>query len=136
MRHHPKCKPGETFLGNHHGATLPPHLASIPGLRLGAVAYYLDGPAIPAAAGYRPLLADPPAAWRDTYPATVEAMRHLSDAAERTAQHMRQFGQAVGNHRGKVTMKELRTALNRQPTTRASSARKRARALKWRTATC
>lgn len=52
---HPPLANGEKFLGNQLGNTLPPHLASVQGLRLASPAYDLNGGRIP---GHSALVAD------------------------------------------------------------------------------
>jgi hypothetical protein len=55
MRTHPECHKNEVFIGNTD-EPIPPHLAGIRTLRLGTVAYDLDGKRLPK--HYRPMLVD------------------------------------------------------------------------------
>lgn len=54
MLTHPEQADNEVFVGNHHGTEIPHELAHIPSVRLGSVAYDIDGKRLPEA--YRPLL--------------------------------------------------------------------------------
>jgi hypothetical protein len=56
MPAHPEQAADEVFVGNHHGDMVPQELSHIPSMRLGSIAYDIDGKRLPESYGYRPLL--------------------------------------------------------------------------------
>jgi len=56
MASHPEQSSDEVFVGNHHGIDVPEELAHIPSLRLGTIAYGIDGKRLPESYSCRPML--------------------------------------------------------------------------------